>query len=226
MSFPGLGASDFGYKIARQFGIKVVEPRPSLVALVVKNCDKLKGVSLPVTIKCNKTSFSDDMLFTHFGLSGPAILQISNYWKKGDEIEINLVPDFDVYEALIDAKESGNKKKLVNLLSEILPKRLAEYIAIEFNIDNNILELSNKVLRNIADRINNWKIIPLKTNGFETAEVTSGGVDVNEISSKTFESKNNKGLYFIGEVLDVTGHLGGYNLQWAWSSAVSCARNL
>lgn len=226
ISFPDLGATDFGYKIAKQFGLKLIEPRPALVPLMIDGCDNLKGISLNVSIKANKKTFNDDMLFTHFGLSGPVILQITNYWNSGDEIEINLAPDMDIYEGLIAIREGGNKKKLANLLAELLPQRLAEFVAEEFKIDGNILELPNKVLKKIGDRINHWKITPLKTQGFKTAEVTKGGVDTNEVSSKTFECKNHKGLYFIGEVLDVTGQLGGFNLQWAWSSGAVAGNNV
>ncbi len=226
MSYKNLGASDIGYKIARKFGLKIIEPKPALVPLVIDGCDKLKGISLNVKVKFGKQSFTDDMLFTHFGLSGPAILKISNYWNKGEVIEIDLVPEIDIYDFLIKERESGNKKKLVNLLNGILPERLAEFIAKEMKINGNILELSNKKIREIANRINNWQVTPSKTKGFDMAEVTKGGVDVNEISSKTFESKKHNGLYFIGEVLDVTGELGGFNLQWASSSGASMARNL
>jgi predicted Rossmann fold flavoprotein len=221
-SIPKMGATGFGYNVAKQFGLNIIDPRPALVPFTLSDdllskLKELSGVSLDVVVTCNKKSFKEAMLFTHRGLSGPAILQISSYWNQGDAIYIDMAPGIDVLEALKDARINQPKQELHTMLSRQLPKRLAQYISEEYE-GKNLADLSNKQLEKIATNINNWQIIPNGTEGFRTAEVTIGGVDTAELSSKTFESAKVQGLYFIGEVVDVTGHLGGFNFQWAWAS--------
>ena len=216
-SIPKMGASAFGYKVAEQFGLKMVPPRAALVpfTLNLKLLEELKeliGVSHDVIVTCNGTSFSEGMIFTHRGLSGPAILQISSYWKDGDTISINFLPN--ALEILKEKRQT--KQELQTILSEFLPKKLARHLAEGFS--GSMADMSNKTLEDIANKLTNWQIKPSGTEGYRTAEVTIGGVDTDELSSKTFETKTIRGLYFIGEVVDVTGWLGGYNFQWAWSS--------
>ncbi|PZP55052.1 MAG: aminoacetone oxidase family FAD-binding enzyme [Micavibrio aeruginosavorus] len=224
-SIPKMGSSAFGYEIAEQFGLKMVPPRAGLVPLIfdpilLQYTKELSGVSVdPVEVKSmSGKKFREAMLFTHRGLSGPAILQISSYWDPGEEIEINLLPDIGIYEFLRDKRKSEPKTVLNNLLSEYLPKRLAVLITEELALKGNIADQSDQKLKILSDRIGKWSVKPSGSEGYRTAEVTLGGVDTDEISSKTFEAINVPGLFFIGEVLDVTGHLGGYNFQWAWSS--------
>ncbi|MCK5041537.1 MAG: NAD(P)/FAD-dependent oxidoreductase [Sphingomonadales bacterium] len=228
-SIPKMGATGFGYEIAKQFDINIIKPRPALVPLTFDNVTKetyaeLAGVSVEVEVKSNTAKnsgqFREALLFTHRGLSGPAILQISSYWAEGDSITINLAPDTDVLTTLQSARQAGSKQTIVGLLSQFLPKRLAQHIAVEQKADATtpIAQISDKTLIPIAAAVNNWTLTPQGSEGFRTAEVTLGGVDTNELSSKTFEAKKADGLYFIGEVVDVTGHLGGYNFQWAWAS--------
>jgi predicted Rossmann fold flavoprotein len=223
LSVPKIGASKFGYDIAKKFNLNIVETLPALVPLtfsekILVMCKELSGLSLEAVVLFNKTFFQEGMLFTHRGLSGPSILQISSYWKLGENIKINLSPMLDIFKLLESEKKSNPKQDINNLIAEILPKRLASIICKENNINGNISELSNKLLKQLSESINTWVINPTGSEGYRTAEVTLGGVDTNEISSKTMMSIKNPGLFFIGEVLDVTGHLGGYNFQWAWSS--------
>ena len=223
LSVPKIGASKFGYDIAKKFNLNIVETLPALVPLtfdekILSMCKELSGLSLEAVVFFNKTFFQEGMLFTHRGLSGPSILQISSYWKLGDDIKINLSPKLDIFKFLENKKNSNAKQEINNIIAEILPKRLAHIICKENNVTGNITELSNKLLKQLSDSINTWAINPTGSEGYRTAEVTLGGVDTNEISSKTMMSKKNPGLFFIGEVVDVTGHLGGYNFQWAWSS--------
>ena len=223
LSVPKIGASKFGYDIAKKFNLNIVETLPALVPLtfnekILAMCKELSGLSLEAIVFFNKTFFQEGMLFTHRGLSGPSILQISSYWKLGDNIKINLSPKLDILKLLEDEKKSNPKQDINNIIAEILPKRLATMICKENNISGNISELSNKLLKQLSESINTWVINPTGSEGYKTAEVTLGGVDTNEIYSKTMMSKKNPGLFFIGEVVDVTGHLGGYNFQWAWSS--------
>ena len=185
---------------------------------ILAMCKELSGLSLEALVFFNKIFFQEGMLFTHKGLSGPSILQISSYWKLGDDIKINLLPKLDILKYLENEKKLNPKQNINNIIGEILPKRLAYIICKENSISGNISELSNKLLKQLSDSINAWVINPTGSEGYRTAEVTLGGVDTNEISSKTMMSIRNPGLYFIGEVVDVTGHLGGYNFQWAWSS--------
>jgi hypothetical protein len=223
LSIPKIGASKFGYDIAQKFNLKVIETLPALVPLtfsekILAICKELTGLSVEAVVSFKKTFFEEGMLFTHRGLSGPSILQISSYWKMGDDIKVNLSPKLDVDKFLNDRKTSNPKHDINNIVSEILPKRLAHIICNESKVNGNICELSKKVLTSLSNSINAWAINPTGTEGYRTAEVTLGGIDTEEISSKTMMCNNHPGLFFIGEVVDVTGHLGGYNFQWAWSS--------
>ena len=223
LSIPKIGASKFGYDIAKKFNLKVVETLPALVPLtfsekILAICKELTGLSVEAVVSFKKTFFEEGMLFTHRGLSGPSVLQISSYWKLGDNIKVNLSPKLDVDKFLNDKKVSNPKQDINITVSEILPKRLAHIICNENNVSGNICELSKKVLNQLSNSINAWVINPTGSEGYRTAEVTLGGIDTEEISSKTMMSKKHSGLFFIGEVMDVTGHLGGYNFQWAWSS--------
>jgi predicted Rossmann fold flavoprotein len=223
LSIPKIGASKFGYDIAQKFNLKVIETLPALVPLtfnekILAICKELTGLSVEAVVSFKKTFFEEGMLFTHRGLSGPSILQISSYWKLGDDIKVNLSPKLNVDKFLNDRKISSPKQDISIIVSEILPKRLAHIICNENNVNGNICELSNKVLVSLSNSVNAWAINPTGTEGYRTAEVTLGGIDTEEISSKTMMSNKHSGLFFIGEVVDVTGHLGGYNFQWAWSS--------
>ena len=223
LSVPKIGASKFGYEIAKKFNLNIIEPLPALVPLtfsekILSKCKELSGLSLEALISFNKTFFEEGMLFTHRGLSGPSILQISSYWKLGSDIKINLSPKQDIFKFLENKKKENPKQDISILISEILPKRLAFMICKENGVSGNVCELSNKLLKQLSSSINTWLISPTGSEGYRTAEVTLGGVDTDEISSKTMMSLKNPGLFFIGEVVDITGHLGGYNFQWAWSS--------
>lgn len=223
LSIPKIGATKFGYDIARQFGLNIVETRAALVPLtfqsdLLERCKALSGVALDVTVRCRKKDFSEAMLFTHRGLSGPSILQISSYWREGLEIEIDMAPGLDVTSHLISAKETGGKQNIDTLMADILPKRLAQDLCETAKLHGRISECANSKLKDFGSMINQWQLKPAGSEGYRTAEVTLGGVDTHDLSSKTMQAKNVSGLYFIGEVVDVTGHLGGYNFQWAWSS--------
>lgn len=219
LSFPKIGATELGYKIARQFGLKIVETRPSLVALAMKGegWKHLAGVSIDANVSAEKASFRENILFTHRGISGPAILQISNYWKKGKPVEIDLLPETDAL-ALIEKGRSSNQT-ISNYLSQYLPQRFAQHLAESIGVNKPVSQLTKSDTNRIAETINSWQIEFNTTEGYDRAEVTLGGVSTAELSSQTMESKKQPGLYFIGEVVDVTGWLGGYNFQWAWSSA-------
>ncbi len=223
LSIPKMGATDLGYIIAEKFGLNIIAPRPALVPFIIDkrfllNLDELAGVSFDAVVTCNKKSFRESVLFTHKGLSGPAILQISIYWNHGDSISINLLPGIDLEKELRLLRTEQPAASVKSVLNEYLPKRLIQKLDGIFFNSKPAVSLSDKEIKSTAAAFHNWIIFPSCTEGFEKAEVTAGGVDTNEISSKTFESKKVKGLYFIGEVLDVTGWLGGYNFQWAWSS--------
>ena len=223
LSVPKIGATSFGYEIAKKFNHNIIETLPALVPLtfnekILEICKELTGLSVEAIVSFNKTLFQEGMLFTHRGLSGPSILQISSYWKQGDIIKVNLSPKLNVYQFLEDKRKSNPKFDIGNIISDILPKRLAQIICSENKVTGNISELSNKILKKLSDAINTWIINPTGSEGYRTAEVTLGGVDTRELSSKTMMSNKHNGLFFIGEVVDVTGHLGGYNFQWAWSS--------
>jgi hypothetical protein len=222
-SIPKMGATGFGYDIAKQFALRVTPTRAALVPVVFEGemleyIKNLAGIAVDVTATCNKKTFTEAMLFTHRGLSGPAILQISSYWNEGDTIIINLAPKVDVFDLLSKEKLANPKLCPVNILSKILPNRLAAALCEESFYGKQLAEISTTHLRTLADTINAWSVTPTDTEGYRTAEVTIGGVNTDDISAKTFESKSVKGLYFIGEVVDITGHLGGFNFQWAWAS--------
>jgi predicted Rossmann fold flavoprotein len=226
LSIPKMGASGFGYGIAKQFGLSVFDTRAGLVPFTFTGAlhdlmVRLSGVSLRVSVTANGTSFTEDMLFTHRGLSGPAVLQASSFWNPGDDIEVDLLPGQDAGELLLAAKHEQPQALLRTVLAKALPRALVaelqEIIWSEF-ADIPMAELSNTAIAGIATTLNKWLVRPAATEGYRTAEVTLGGVDTNELSSKTMESQKQPGLYFIGEVVDVTGHLGGFNFQWAWSS--------
>ena len=223
LSIPKIGASKFGYEVAKQFNLNIIPTSPALVPLtfnedILKICKELTGLSVNAIVSFGKTIFQEGMLFTHRGLSGPSILQISSYWKLKEEIQVNLSPDIDIYEFLLQKKSSNSKQDIQSAISEILPKRLSQIICENLNIKGKIVDISNKILNKLSLFINSWRLNPIGTEGYRTAEVTLGGVDTDEISSKTMMSNKHPGLFFIGEVVDVTGHLGGYNFQWAWSS--------
>ena len=223
LSIPKIGATRFGYDIARQFGLRVTAVRPALVPLTFQDqflarCKALSGLSVDAEIRHGKTIFREGLLFTHRGLSGPSILQISSYWQDGAAIHINLLPDADCAALLTARKRETPRQDVLTALAECLPRRLAADILDELRFAGRLADLSNATLGQIGARVNRWQVSPSGTEGYRTAEVTLGGVDVDELSSKTMEAKAQPGLYFIGEVVDVTGHLGGYNFQWAWSS--------
>ena len=223
LSVPKIGASKFGYDIAKQFNLNIIDTSPALVPLtfnekILNKCKLLAGVSANAIISINRTFFEEGMLFTHRGLSGPSILQISSYWKEGDFLNIDLCPEKNIFDVLLENRKKSPKQNINIIVSSFLAKRLATIICEENKIKGNIGELSNKNIKKLADSINNWIVEPLGTEGYRTAEVTLGGVDTNELSSKTMMSKKYPGLFFVGEVVDVTGYLGGYNFQWAWSS--------
>ena len=223
LSIPKIGATDFGYQIAKQFNLKVTELTPALVPLVFEKdildfCKSLAGTSLNASIKINKTVFKEGLIFTHRGLSGPSILQISSYWVKDSAIKINLLPDQDIEVILKNRRISTPKQIVSKILSDYLPNKLSLAICDQLKVKKQIGDTSNQILKKVSNFVNNWTVVPSGTEGYKTAEVTLGGIDTKEISSSTMECKKHPGLYFIGEVLDVTGHLGGHNFQWAWSS--------
>ncbi len=223
LSIPTMGASPFGYKIAEKFGIKIWPTRAGLVPFTLHQMDKeqlspLSGIALDTFVRNEKHSFRANSLFTHRGLSGPAILQISSYWQAGENIFINLLPDYNVALYLKNAQHQHPQKQLHSILKELLTKRLVDVLLPAEIASKTLRSLSERDFEQIATNIHHWQIKPNGTEGYRTAEVTLGGVDCNAISSKTMEANNVSGLFFIGEVLDVTGWLGGYNFQWAWSS--------
>ena len=213
LSIPKMGATAFAHDIARRFGLGLTETRPALVPLTLK-VPALSGVSLEVVARLGRADFREAMLFTHRGLSGPAILQISSYWRSGQEIAIDLLPDTDATSFLKERKRTRPKAELRTVLGEVLPQRLAQHLAAEGTMAN----LRDRDLEALAARLKAWKIVPSGTEGYAKAEVTAGGVDTDELSSRTMEAKKVPGLFVIGEAVDVTGWLGGYNFQWAWSS--------
>ena len=222
-SIPKMGASDFGYRLATRFGVPLIETRPALVPLVfdermLGRLKPLAGIGVAARVTCGDTAFDEAMLFTHRGLSGPAILQISSYWREGDDITIAMLPSLDVFEMLRDARKTQGRQMLSTCLSNHLPQRLARTIAEELGIAGTLGDLSDATLRKIEASVNRWRVRPSGSEGYRTAEVTAGGVDTRALDSRTMAVKAVPGLYFIGEVVDVTGWLGGYNFQWAWSS--------
>ncbi|HDY2909605.1 TPA: NAD(P)/FAD-dependent oxidoreductase [Escherichia coli] len=233
LSMPGLGASPFGYKIAEQFGLNVLPTRAGLVPFtlhkpLLEELQVLAGVAVPSVITAeNGTVFRENLLFTHRGLSGPAVLQISSYWQPGEFVSINLLPDVDLETFLNEQRNAHPNQSLKNTLAVHLPKRLVERLQQLGQIpDVSLKQLNVRDQQTLISTLTDWRVQPNGTEGYRTAEVTLGGVDTNELSSRTMEARKVPGLYFIGEVMDVTGWLGGYNFQWAWSSAWACAQDL
>ena len=241
LSIPAIGATDFGYRIAAQFGLRMVEPRAALVPLTFDGAAwapfaQLAGLALPVLIEAGEldatpkqrkkaTVFAEDLLFTHKGLSGPAVLQISSFWRQGHGVRINLAPGVDMAATLLKAKGSS-KKLIANELATVVPSRLADaWAGTDTALQRPVVDASDKALLNLAERLSDWRLLPTGSEGYKKAEVTAGGVDTRDLSSQTMESKQ-PGLYFIGEVVDVTGWLGGYNFQWAWASGFACGNAL
>ncbi len=222
-SIPKMGASGFGYDLARQFGLGVVETRPALVPLtfetgLLQRLAPLTGISLDVAVRCGKARFDEAMLFTHRGLSGPAILQISSYWREGEALEIDMAPGQDVVAMLKSAKGERGRQAASSVLAEILPRRVAQRLAETNEASGALAETPDRTLRTLAEATNAWRVKPVGSEGYRTAEVTLGGVDTRDLDSRTLAARQVPGLYFIGEVVDVTGWLGGYNFQWAWAS--------
>lgn len=219
-SIPKMGATGLAYDIAAQFGLKVTPTRPGLVPLTFppERFSGLAGVSLPVRATANGTAFDENLLFTHRGISGPAVLQISSYWHEGQDIAVNLLPSTDAFDSLRDMRTQSGRKNLSTMLGQILPARLADHLTKEWALSGNLADQSDKSLRALADRLHNWPLTPAGSEGYRTAEVTLGGVDTDGLNSTTMEAETVPGLYFIGEAVDVTGWLGGFNFQWAWSS--------
>jgi predicted Rossmann fold flavoprotein len=239
LSIPKIGATDFGYRIASQFGLRLVEPRAALVPLTFDGAGwapyaQLAGLALPVQIETSPADatpkqrkksvvFTEDLLFTHRGLSGPAVLQISSFWREGQPVRINLAPGTDLNATLLTAK-SQSRKLIANELGALVPGRLAEaWVGDEPALQRPISDAPDKALQTLATRLADWQLTPTGTEGYKKAEVTTGGVDTRDLSSQSMESTQ-PGLYFIGEVVDVTGWLGGYNFQWAWASGFACAQ--
>lgn len=231
LSIPKIGATGFGYDLARHFGLRIVATAPALDGFLfdgeaLDHFEDLQGVSVDSEVTCNDASFRENILFTHSGLSGPASLQASLYWRSGDSIKIDLSPDTDIGAKLFEEKSSRNRQNIRNILPDYLPKRLAQRFCWIHNLDDSLQHISDEKIRELARNIRGWNLHPARTVGYKKAEVTRGGVDTNELSSKTMESKKVPGLYFIGEVVDVTGQLGGYNFQWAWASGFSAGESV
>ena len=230
LSIPKMGATGFAYDVARQFGLGIVAPRPALVPLtfdpaILERLKPLAGVAVDAaSVRSGRTRFDEALLFTHRGLSGPAILQISSYWKPGEEIAVSLLPGTDIFSELRAARAANGRQAPHTALSALLPKRLAQAITDREGMAGNIADLSDKRLRQLEAAINDWRVVPAGTEGYRTAEVTAGGVDTKDLDSKTMQARAVPGLFFIGEAVDVTGWLGGYNFQWAWSSGWSAGQ--
>ncbi|WP_045207866.1 NAD(P)/FAD-dependent oxidoreductase [Pseudomonas sp. PDM33] len=231
LSIPTLGATGFGYQIARQFGHSVLPTRAGLVPFTITDpqlkalCTELSGTSVEdCRVSCNGQSFVENILFTHRGLSGPAILQISSYWQPGDTISIDLLPRIDLPVWLVEQQRERPNSELKTLLGELFTKKMAGLLAEQWFVSKPMKQYTPAELKAIAERLGDWQLVPAGTEGYRTAEVTLGGVDTHEVSSKTLESLKSPGLYFVGEVLDVTGHLGGFNFQWAWASGFAAAQ--
>ena len=233
LSIPKIGATDFGFRLARQFGLRIVEPRPALVPLTFSAASwkpfvDLAGLSLEVKVRCGRGEFDEDLLFTHRGLSGPAILQISSYWNPGEPLLIDLAPAWrgeSLATELLE-KKASSRQTLGNVLAQILPRRLADgWLALRGDpAATRIGEVQDRVLRQLAESLKRWTVVPDGTEGFRKAEVTRGGVATDELDAATLEAKKTPGLFFVGEVVDVTGWLGGYNFQWAWASGAAAGR--
>jgi predicted Rossmann fold flavoprotein len=225
-SIPKMGATGFAYDIARQFDLSLIETRPALVPFTFPedHFTPLAGVATPARVSANGTSFDEALLFTHRGLSGPVVLQASSYWAEGQDISVNIDPYNTLKDALRDKRQEQGRKNLTTELAKLLPTRLVDYLKTQMDLTGNLADQSDKRLGEIIDELQNWKMAPSGTEGYRTAEVTLGGVDTDELSSKTMAVKSLSSLYFIGEAVDVTGWLGGYNFQWAWSSGIAAAR--
>ncbi|GAA3874618.1 NAD(P)/FAD-dependent oxidoreductase [Celeribacter arenosi] len=228
-SIPKMGATGLGYDIAAQFGLPIEDTRPALVPLTFAPHElewiaPLAGTALPVRISANGTTFEEALLFTHRGLSGPSILQISSYWKEGDTIVVDLAPDRDIFEDLRNARAENGRRQIGTALATLLPAKLATVIASRLELSGNLADQSDKSLKSLADALHAFALKPTGSEGYRTAEVTLGGVSTDALDARTMEAKTVPGLFFIGEVVDVTGWLGGYNFQWAWASAAACGR--
>ena len=231
LSIPKIGATGFGYAVARQFGIDVLTPRPGLVPLtfdpaLLARCKSLSGLSVDAEVRCARTGFAEGLLFTHRGVSGPSILQISSYWQEGEKISVNLTPTMDAGAHLLADKRTKPKADVATCLAAILPKRLAQELVDMAGLGGHIAERTDRQLQDLGAMVNGWEVTPDGTEGYRTAEVTLGGVNTEALSSKTMQTKTVPGLFFIGEAVDVTGHLGGYNFQWAWSSGFVAGLNV
>ena len=230
LSIPTLGATGFGYQVARQFGHTLLPTRAGLVPFTITEpqlkamCTELSGTSVDCVASCNGTSFRENLLFTHRGLSGPAILQVSSFWHSGDSVEINLLPEHDALAWLQQQQAERPNSELKTLLGEVFTKKMANLLAEHWFVSRPMKQYTPAELAEVADKLAAWQVVPAGTEGYRTAEVTLGGVDTREVSSKTMESLKSPGLYFVGEVLDVSGHLGGFNFQWAWASAYAAAQ--
>jgi hypothetical protein len=229
LSIPKIGAARFGYDLARQFGLEIAEPRPALVPLLFGPADLekfvgLSGVSTEVSAAAGGACFREKMLFTHQGLSGPAILQASSYWTPGSAVEIDLLPDLDLVSVLREGRSQGERAEARTALARYLPKRLADRWCEVYGPSKTVSMLSDREIDAASEALHAWRVVPAGSAGYDKAEVTAGGVDTAELSSKTFEAYRAAGLYFIGEVVDVTGHLGGFNFQWAWASGYSAGQ--
>jgi len=230
-SIPKMGSTGFAYKLAEQFGLPLVEPRPGLVPLTLdpsqlERLSPLSGVAVPADISHGKTTFREALLFTHRGLSGPSILQISSYWREGDAIRLKLEPEQDIAEKLKAAKKANGRQSAQTALGEILPKRLAQYLVEQSGLTSHLADVSDKALMALAASAQDWQIRPSGSEGYRTAEVTLGGVDTGHLDSRTMQAKAVPGFYFIGEGVDVTGWLGGYNFQWAWASGYAAGESV
>lgn len=230
-SIPKMGATGFAYKVAEQFDIKVTETRPGLVPLtldpaLLERLAPLSGVAVEAKVGCGKTEFEEALLFTHRGLSGPAILQVSSYWREGEDIRLRLRPDLNILERLKEARKANGRQATHTVLADMLPRRLAQFLSEEGHFNGPMADQSDKKLQAAADAVQNWSICPAGSEGYRTAEVTLGGIDTDELNSRSMQSKKVPGLYFIGEAVDVTGWLGGYNFQWAWASGYACGEEL
>ena len=228
-SIPKMGATGLAYRLAAQFGHRITETRPALVPLTFDGPAKaqfaaLSGTSVPARVACNATSFDEGMLFTHRGLSGPSILQISSFWREGDSLSLHLRPDLDLLETLRTRRKNAGAKALATVLSEMLPKALVQHLGEATPLTGNLADQSDAALTALTDHLTDWRVTPTSSEGYRTAEVTLGGIATDDLSSKTMESRHLPGLYAIGEAVDVTGWLGGYNFQWAWSSGVAAGR--
>ena len=228
-SIPKIGASGFGYEVARHFGLEVLETRAGLVPLTFGAQDlmdfkDMAGVAVPVSVRCGAGAFADDLLFTHRGLSGPSILQISSFWREGMAVEIDLLPAGGLPEAVMEARRAAGGQAVQTMLTRLFPKKLARYLAGRFGFNGTISDLSKADIKALDALLHCWRVHPIGTEGYRTAEVTLGGVNTDGLDAKTMQARNVPGLYFVGEVMDVTGWLGGYNFQWAWASGVAAGQ--